>query len=117
MQMLREGRIQNWKEMESALVREAMGVEEQDDDHVSEGGGGIREEDADEEEDGNDGGAERHGGQGRISSRRRGTINAVKVADIEMPDTVKKEGWKVVRAGMDKANVVIKEELTDGWVV
>ena len=98
MQLLREGSVGSWKELEAILVREAMGKEDDDDDDDSDGGEVAGERDGD-----------RGGKTGRVS--------VVKVADIEMPEKVKKEGWKVVRERLEKAEVVVREELTDGWVV
>lgn len=80
------------------MVGEAMGRDEVEE--------GNEEEDDD---DGGEGGRKRRGTKGKVS--------AIKVADIELPEIVKREGWRVVRDGVETANVVLKEELTDGWVV
>lgn len=95
MQLLREGEVGTWAELEQKLVREAMGREEEDEEE---------EDDDDEDEE-----------EGRGKQKRKLEI---KVADIEVPEKVKRAGWEVVRAKLEGAEeIVVKEEVTDGWEV
>ena len=108
--------MRGWKELEGLLVREAMGMEGGEEEEEEEGAEG----DADAEEDGNAENYEwvrRREQRGTARKRRGGASSVVKVADIELPNKAKKEGWKVVRQEMEQAEIVVKEELTDGWVV
>ena len=105
LQLLRESWERNGNQgvievrgVEEVLVREAMG----------------RGEEAGEEEgrDVNGGGNGDGDGDGR--ERRK---SGVRVADVAVTERVRELGRRVVRRGVDGVEVVIKPELTDGWVV